>query len=100
MIFGIEVKGTSNPSSLVNSNGILKKTVATSAKKHVQGSNFPVGLMLVNVNSESARFGWLLEPGARYGKLASSEHVHTMEITNVTLDLAVQQVAKWCKKHG
>jgi Domain of unknown function (DUF4365) len=91
--FGIEVKATKNIRSLVNSNGIVKRDVALRLGQRARAHSFPVGVLIVDVVSDMARFGWILKPDSTGPTFTGN--IHTDVATNEFMRRALEEVTRW-----
>lgn len=92
-IFGVEVKAVRKLNAFVNSNGMVKKERAFRIGERVRDYPFPVGLFIVDVISDAARFGWVLKPETLAPKFTGQ--IHTDEATTDVLRRAVDEVLRW-----
>ena len=97
-LFGVEVKATNKMSSLVNSNGILKRDLATRLEKVTKDYTFPVGVFIVEVVSDAARFGWILKPEAEQASHAGI--IHTQPATKEVMRRSLEEVRRWYRRRA
>jgi hypothetical protein len=97
-LFGVEVKATKKMSSLVNSNGILKRDLATRLEKATKHYTFPVGVLIVEVISDAARFGWILKPEA--GQAIYTGNIHTQVATKEVMRRSLEEVKRWYQRRA
>jgi Domain of unknown function (DUF4365) len=96
--FGIEVKATKKMRSLVNSNGMVKKEVAVRLSQRARAHSFPVGVLIVDVVSDIARFGWILKPEST-GPMFTG-NIHTDVATNDIMRRTLEEVTRWYDRGG
>jgi hypothetical protein len=97
-IFGIEVKATKKLNSLVNSNGMVKKELASRFGRRARDYPYPVGVLIVDVVSDTARFGWVLKPDVA-GPMFTG-NIHTDVATNDVMRRALEEVTRWYSRRG
>jgi len=92
-IFGVEVKAVRKLSSFVNSNGMVKKDRASGIGERIHDYPFPIGLLIVDVVSDIARFGWVLKPETVVPRFTGQ--IHTDVATTDVIRRAVDEVLSW-----
>lgn len=95
-VFGVEVKGTMRIAQLVRPDGALLPGVAAELRRVSSDYQFPVGVVVCDVSSEAARFGWVAAPrvGRTFG--LCRDDVITTELATVdVLRRATEEVAAW-----
>lgn len=97
-IFGIEVKATRKLNSLVNSNGMVKRDITSRLDQSTRDYPFPVGVLIVDVVADIARFGWILKPESRAPIFTGS--IHTNIATNDVMRRSVEEVRRWYNKRA
>ncbi len=97
-LFGIQIKAAKKLSTLVNSNGMVKKDLASRLGESVRDYPFPVGLLVVDVVADNARFGWILKP--EFDRILFTGHIHTDIVTTDLMERAVAEVRSWYKRRA
>lgn len=97
-LFGIQVKAAKKLTASVNSNGMVKKDLALRLGESVRDYPFPVGVLIVDVVADNARFGWILKP--ELTSIQFTGHIHTDVATTDLMERAVAEVRNWYKRRA
>jgi len=97
-LFGVEVKSARKLSTFVNSNGMVKKDLASRLGERARDYPFPIGLLIVDVVGDKARFGWILKP--EVDRVLFTGHIHTEMATTESVERAVEEVRSWYKRRA
>ena len=98
-IFGVEVKGAT-AGRLVNREGIVREDIAQRVRHYARDMAFPVGVMICEMPTDMAYFGWVLSPHPTHGSkapqsLALVSRIRVALATKRIMSRAIKDVNAW-----
>jgi hypothetical protein len=95
-LFGVEVKGVLN-TQLLDTEGRLMSPYSRELLQQARAYPFPVFVLIFQVKTDEAYFGWLLKPNAAAGPSALKpvEDLVLTPATSATVDGALDEIKRW-----
>ncbi|MES2074927.1 MAG: hypothetical protein V4462_04835 [Pseudomonadota bacterium] len=91
VVFGIVVRATTNIEKIVGPDAVVEGNTAASIAKVAQNSTSPVALLIIDLATEDARFGWV--PAHDFDKPGTSTgQLRTITATKTGLDSAIKSL--------
>ncbi|SFL42029.1 hypothetical protein SAMN02982985_00036 [Rugamonas rubra] len=89
-VFGVLIKSTMNIEKIVGPDGVVEGNTAASIAKVAQNSTVPAALLVIDLATEEARFGWVPHPAHDFGKHGTSTgQLQTVIATKMELESAI-----------
>lgn len=93
IVFGVDVKSTMNIEKIVGPDGVVEGKTAASIAKVAENSTVPVALLVIDLATEEARFGWVPRSAHDFDKHGTSTgQLQTITATKMELDSAIKSL--------
>lgn len=92
-VFGVLIKSAMNIEKIVGPDGVVEGKTAASITEVAKHSTVPVALLVIDLATEEARFGWTHLPGHKIDKYTTStDQLQTITATKMELESAITKL--------